>query len=471
MEKMIHAVILAGGSGERLWPFSRAARPKQFLAIDSELTMFQETINRLDDLDIKSTVTICNEEHRFFVAEQLREIKCKGSIILEPVGRNTAPALALAAMSLQIENDPLLLVLSADHVINDKKAFTKAVQEAIPYAKSGNLVTFGVVPNKPHVGYGYIKKGSENGCGYVIDKYIEKPSLELANKYFQSGNYFWNSGMFLFKASQYLAELEISQPEIFHTCKLATNTLSEDNDFIRVNKDAFYDCPNDSIDYAVMEKTKNGIVIPLDASWSDIGSWSSLWDISKKDKNGNVLIGDTLTQNTSNSFIKTDSNLVCTIGVDDLVIISTKDSLLVSNKNDVESIKKITEMLKENSRPEWQFNREVYRPWGKYDSIDVGEGYQVKKLTVNPGAKLSVQKHHHRSEHWVVVSGVAKVTNGDKTYELNKNESTYIPSDTIHSLENCGETPLEIIEVQCGSYLGEDDIVRFDDIYGRVMEE
>ena len=465
---MIHAVILAGGSGARLWPFSRAARPKQFLAIDSEFTMFQETINRLDNLDIKSTVTICNEDHRFFVAEQLHEINCPGSIILEPVGRNTAPALALAAMSLQIDHDPLLLVLSADHVINDKKAFTKAVQEATPYAESGKLVTFGVVPNKPHVGYGYIKKGSESAYGYVVDKYIEKPSLERANKYFKSGNYLWNSGMFLFKASQYLAELEIFQPEIFHACKLATNTLSEDNDFIRVNKDAFYNCPNDSIDYAVMEKTKNGIVIPLDASWNDIGSWSSLWDISKKDKNGNVLIGDTLAQNTSNSFIKSDSNLVCTIGVDDLVIISTKDSLLVANKNDVESVKKITEMLKENSRSEWQFHREVFRPWGKYESIEVGEGYQTKKLTVNPGAKLSVQKHYHRSEHWVVVSGVAKVTNGDKTFILNKNESTYIPIDTIHSLENYGETPLEIIEVQCGSYLGEDDIVRFDDIYGRV---
>ena len=462
---MVKAVIMAGGSGTRLWPLSRAGHPKQFLTLDGKDTMLQATMKRLGGLNIKSSVTICNEEHRFFVAEQLREISQLGSIILEPVGRNTAPAIALAA--LVADDDPILLVLPADHVIQDEEAFTKAVTEALPLAESGRLVTFGIVPSDAHTGYGYIKKGKEDGAGFAVDKFVEKPSFAVAQKYLNSGDYLWNSGMFLFRASRYLEELQKFRPDIFDVCKVSTEGIELDLDFLRINNEKFVDCPSDSVDYAVMEKTANAVVVPMDAGWSDIGSWSSLWDISEKDKSGNVSHGDVLLHETNNSFIRTDGTLVATVGVDDLVIISTKDAIMVAHKDSVQDAKIIANKLKDDKRTEWELNREVHRPWGKYDSIDNGGGYQVKRITVKPGAKLSVQMHHHRAEHWVVVSGSAKVTNGDRTFLLSENESTYIPIGVIHALENPGKIVLELIEVQTGSYLGEDDIVRITDLYGR----
>ena len=468
---MIKAIVMAGGSGTRLWPLSRAAHPKQFLALYGNETMLQSTFRRLDGLDIQSSVTICNEEHRFFVAEQLREINKLGSIILEPIGRNTAPAIALAALTSLEGDDPLMLVLAADHIIEDESSFTKTVMSAIPLAESGKLVTFGIVAHEPNSGYGYIKKGESQGPGFNVDAFIEKPSFEAATKYLESGDYLWNSGMFLFKASRYLEKLQSHRPDIYEACQRSMQDISKDNDFLRVNEAAFRLCPSDSIDYAVMEKTDDAMVVPMDAGWSDIGSWSSLWDISKKDANGNATFGDVTLHKTNNSYIRTDGKLVAAIGVDDLVIISTKDVLVVANKDSVQDVKIIAQKLKSESRTEWEHHREVYRPWGKYDSIDSGDGYQAKRITVKPGAKLSVQMHHHRAEHWVVVSGIAKVTNGDRTFILSVNESTYIPVGEVHALENPGNEPLEIIEIQLGSYLGEDDIVRFDDIYGRVSNQ
>ncbi len=465
---MIKAVIMAGGSGTRLWPLSRAAHPKQFLALHGDDTMLQATFKRLDGLDIQSSVTICNEEHRFFVAEQLREIDRLGSIILEPVGRNTAPAIALAAFSLPEYDDPLLLVLAADHVIQDEAAFTKTVMDAIPLAESGKLVTFGIVAHEPNTGYGYIKKGESQGPGFAVDAFVEKPSLDVAKEYLESGNYLWNSGMFLFKASRYLEELKKHRPDIYESCQLSMDGISKDNDFLRVNEAAFDACPSDSIDYAVMEKTDDAGVVPMDAGWSDIGSWSSLLDISDKDGNGNATSGDVMLHESHNSYVRSDGKLVAAVGVNDLVIVSTKDVLVVAHKDSVQDVKAVAQHLKAESRTEWEHHREVYRPWGKYDSIDTGDKYQAKRITVKPGAKLSVQMHHHRAEHWVVVSGIAKVTNGDDEFLLSENESTYIPQGAIHALENPGDTNLEIIEVQSGSYLGEDDIVRFSDIYGRV---
>ena len=462
---MIKAVVLAGGSGTRLWPLSRATHPKQFLTLNGEDTMLQATMKRLGGLNIESSVTICNEEHRFFVAEQLREINKLGSIILEPIGRNTAPAIALAAFAA--EGDPLLLVLAADHVIQDESAFTQAVTEAIPLAEAGKLVTFGIVPNEPHIGYGYVKKGQEIKGGFVVDRFIEKPSSDAAQAYFDSGGYLWNSGMFLFRASHYLEELKKYRSDIFDACEVSMVNAEPDLDFIRVNKNKFMACPSDSVDYAVMEKTADAVVMPMDAGWSDIGSWSSLLDISEKDGDGNYTYGDTILHNTHNSYVKTDGKLVAAIGVNDLIIVSTKDVLMVAHKDSVQDVKIITAKLKADSRSEWELNREVFRPWGKYDVIDSGERYQVKRITVKPGAKLSVQMHHHRSEHWVVVSGTARVTNGENTFLLAENESTYIPAGIVHALENPGKVDLELIEVQSGPYLGEDDIVRIDDIYGR----
>jgi mannose-1-phosphate guanylyltransferase len=464
----ICAVIMAGGSGTRLWPVSRSSHPKQFLALHDEDTMLQSTVKRLAGLSLKSSITICNEEHRFFVAEQLLEINKLGSIILEPEGRNTAPAIALAAMSIKDNEDPLLLVLSADHIIQDERAFTKSVTDAIPLAETGKLVTFGVVAQEPNTGYGYIKSGSPCGAGFTVEQFVEKPSAELAAEYLELGDYYWNSGMFLFKASRYLEELKKHRPDIHKACHQSMKDISKDNDFLRVNESAFNLCPSESIDYAVMEKTDSAVVVPMDAGWSDIGSWSSLWDISEKDENGNAAVGDVTLHESKNSYVRTDNQLAVAVGVDNLVVVSTKDVLMVAHKDRVQEVKIITEELKQDSRSEWEFPREVYRPWGKYDSIDSGDGYQVKRITVKPGAKLSVQMHHHRAEHWVVVSGKARVTNGDKTFLLSENEVTYIPVGVVHSLENPGKDELELIEVQLGSYLGEDDIVRLEDKYGRI---
>ena len=463
---MIKAVVMAGGSGTRLWPLSRAGHPKQFLSLNGGDTMLQSTMKRLEGLKISSSVTICNEEHRFFVAEQLREIDKLGSIILEPVGKNTAPAIALAALTTH--DDSLLLVLAADHVIQDEVAFTKAVNDAIPLAESGKLVTFGIAPDEPHTGYGYIKRGNPQAAGYVVDKFVEKPSLANAEEYIGSGEYYWNSGMFLFKASRYLEELEKFRPDIYEVCNASIGTVEADLDFLRVNKEKFIECPSESVDCAVMEKTADAVVVPMEAGWSDIGSWASLWEISKKDKNGNVSNGDVILHNSKDCYVRADDKLVAVVGVDDLVIIDSKDATMVAHKDAVQDAKIIVQKLKADKRSEWELHREVYRPWGKYDSIGNGEGYQVKRITVKPGAKLSVQMHHHRAEHWVVVSGTAKVTNGDKNFLLSENESTYIPVGVIHALENPGKVELEIIEVQSGSYLGEDDIVRFEDIYGRA---
>ena len=463
---MIKAVVMAGGSGTRLWPLSRAAHPKQFLALHGDDTMLQATFKRLDGLDIQSSVTICNEEHRFFVAEQLREIDRLGSIILEPVGKNTAPAIALAALTA--DDDPLLLVLAADHVIQDEIAFTKAVNQAVPLAEAGKLVTFGVVPSEAHTGYGYIKMGKRDRSGFVVDTFVEKPSSEVAHDYIESGNYLWNSGMFLFKASRYLEELNKFRPDIYEACNSALDGVEIDLDFLRVNKEKFTECQSESIDYAVMEKTADAFVVPMDVGWSDIGSWSSLWDVSEKDKDGNASTGDVIIHRSQDCYIRADSKLVTLIGVNDLVVVDTQNALMVAQKNAVQDVNIIAKQLKADERSEWKLHREVYRPWGKYDSIDNGEGYKVKRITVKPGAKLSLQMHHHRAEHWVVVSGSAKVTLGEETFLLSKNESTYIPVGEIHALENPGTEFLELIEVQSGSYLGEDDIVRLSDWYGRA---
>jgi mannose-1-phosphate guanylyltransferase len=464
-------VIMAGGSGSRLWPLSRELFPKQFLALNSHRSLLQETLLRLDGINNSYPLVICNEEHRFLVAEQLRLLdRLAGNIILEPAGRNTAPAVALAALIATARGeDPVLLILAADHVIQDSSAFQSAINTAIPYAENGKLVTFGIVPQKPETGYGYIRKGGVlSESAYSVACFVEKPDLQTAQNYIASGEYYWNSGMFVFKASRYLEELEKYRPDIFAACHRAIHEINLDLDFLRVNEQAFLQCPEDSIDYAVMENTSDAVVVSMDAGWSDVGSWSALWDIADKDINNNVIRGDVILQNVKDSFIYSDTLLVSALGVDNLVVVQTSDAILVANKDHVQDVKKIVEDLKKKQRSEYRNHREVYRPWGKYDSLDNGERYQVKHITVKPGAKLSVQMHHHRAEHWVVVSGVAKVTNGDTTYLVAENESTYIPVGAIHALENPGKIDLELIEVQSGGYLGEDDIVRLEDKYGRT---
>ncbi|MFT5674908.1 MAG: mannose-1-phosphate guanylyltransferase [Paraglaciecola sp.] len=467
-------VILAGGTGSRLWPKSRTALPKQFLSLTSELTMIQETVARLEGIDIGSPIIICNEAHRFLVAEQLRQEDIHhGGIMLEPVGRNTAPAIALAALHASLKGeDPVLLVLAADHLISDESAFHKAIAEAEKLAEQGKLVTFGIVPDSAHIGYGYIRSGkvvSAAEVGFEVAQFVEKPDLATAEKYVASGDYYWNSGMFMFKASRYLQELEKYAPEIMSICKKAILTAASDLEFVRIDAEVFADCPDDSIDYAVMEKTDAAAVVPLDAGWSDVGSWLSLWETSKnKDANNNVVIGDVILNEVSNSYINSEQRLISVIGLDNVVVVETKDSVLVAHKDKVQNIKKVVNQLIAEKRPEFEFHREVFRPWGSYDSIDNGERFQVKRISVKPGQKLSVQMHHHRAEHWIVVAGTAKVTNGEETLLLSENQSTYIPVGVVHALENPGKIPLELIEVQSGTYLGEDDIVRFSDRYGRV---
>lgn len=468
---MILPIIMAGGTGSRLWPLSREMYPKQFLTLHGESSMLQNTITRLSGIEHYPALVICNEEHRFSVAEQLRLRNLTNSgIILEPVGRNTAPAVALAALKAVSDGeDPLLLVLAADHIIGDEDTFLKAVKRAERYAEADKLVTFGIVPTAPETGYGYIQRGEgvDDAC-YQVEKFVEKPDKNTAKQYTESGDFFWNSGMFLFKASRYLKELEIHRPDILAACKKSISSVEYDLDFIRIDKDEFENCPDESIDYAVMEHTSDAVVLPIDCDWSDVGSWSALWEVSEKDANNNAFKGDVISIDTKNSFIHSQGKLIAGIGLDSLAIVETKDAILVSHLSDVQKVKQIVNELKNKERSEFKHHREVSRPWGAYDSIDHGARFQVKRITVKPGAKLSVQMHHHRAEHWIVVSGTAKVTNGDTEILLTENQSTYIPVGVVHALENPGKVPLELIEVQSGSYLGEDDIVRFEDKYGRV---
>ena len=467
-------IIMSGGTGSRLWPLSRQLNPKQFLPLaDASMSMLQATIKRLEGLDIELPRLICNEEHRFLAAEQMRKLNMEDAqILLEPVGRNTAPAVALAALQAVTDgSDPVLLILAADHLIQDEAGFRQSVEVALPFAEAGKLVSFGVVPTHPETGYGYVQKGASEGPGgYKVAKFVEKPDLDTAKDYLLSGDFYWNSGMFMFRASRYLEELEKFRPDILAACRKAIAHSSQDMIFTRIDKEAFVACPEDSIDYAVMEKTADAVVVPLDVGWSDIGSWSALWEVSEKDESGNVFKGDVLSEKTSGTYVHAEHRLVATVGVEDLVIVETKDAIMVAHKSQTQEVKRIVEQLKREDRCEYVNHREVYRPWGVYDSIDNGQRYQVKRITVKPGAKLSVQMHHHRAEHWIVVCGTARVTNGDETYMVTENQSTYIPIGQVHSLENPGVIPLELIEVQSGSYLGEDDIIRFADNYGRVTE-
>lgn len=467
---MILPIIMAGGSGTRLWPLSRGNYPKQFLKLHGDNTMLQETILRLNGLEHAPAMLICNEEHRFIAAEQVRQIGVAHSgIFLEPVGRNTAPAIALAAFKAVEDNqDALLLVLAADHVIENQVAFQESVNKATLLAEQGKLVTFGIVGNTPETGYGYIRRGAEVEHGFVVDSFVEKPNLETAQEYIASGDYYWNSGMFLFKASRYLEELKAFRPDIYEACEKAVQVQNNDMDFVRVDKEAFEACPDESVDYAVMEHTKDAVVVPMAANWNDVGGFAALWEVSEQDENGNAFIGDVKSVDTKNTLVFGEDKLVTTVGVEDLVIVNTKDAVLVAHKDESQKVKQIVSQLKADERSEVTFHREVYRPWGKYDSVDNGERFQVKRITVKPGAKLSVQMHHHRAEHWIVVSGTAKVQIDDTEQFVTENESVYIPITAVHALENPGKVDLELIEVQSGSYLGEDDIVRFEDRYGRV---
>ena len=473
-------VIMAGGSGTRLWPLSRTAFPKQFLALDGQLTMLQQTAARLDGLSAQQPIVICNEDHRFLVADQLLQHGKQATILLEPVGRNTAPAIALAALQALAQakgaEAPVLLVLAADHVIRDIAAFQQAASQLLPAVKAGKVGTLGIVPTEPATGYGYIRAGVAVESGFAVEQFVEKPNLATAQEYVAAGNYYWNSGMFMVRADRYLEVLKQFRPDILAACEQAMANVVADLDFVRVDAEAFKACPDESIDYAIMEPLSavegdpQVVVAPLNAGWSDVGSWSALWEIADKDAGNNATLGeaDVILHNTSNSFVYGDKRLITTLGVDNLVIIDTPDALLVANKDEVQNVKNIVAEIKAAKRNEHQQHREVYRPWGKYDSVDNGSRYQVKRITVKPGAKLSVQMHHHRAEHWIVVSGTARVTNGEKTYLVTENESTYIPIGQIHALENPGVIELEMIEVQSGSYLGEDDIVRFKDLYGRA---
>ncbi|MCW8865248.1 MAG: mannose-1-phosphate guanylyltransferase/mannose-6-phosphate isomerase [Colwellia sp.] len=474
-ELQISPVIMCGGSGTRLWPLSRAQFPKQFLPLVNETSMLQDTMARLPAKH-QAPVFICNEDHRFLVAEQVKQANCtQATILLEPQGRNTAPAVALAALNaLAANEDALLLVLAADHVIKDTEKFHQAIDVATTVALQGKLVTFGIVPTHAETGYGYIKQGAEQtgdskGYGvYQVAQFVEKPNAATAQNYIEAGDYLWNSGMFLFKASRYLEELEKFRPDILKSCQEAMVKVEKDLDFTRPDNEAFLQCADESIDYAVMEKTEDAVVVPLDAGWSDVGSYSALWDVCQQDEQQNVIKGDVIAHDTRNSYLHSQNKLIATLGVDNLVVIDTPDAVLIADKDKVQNVKEIVNELKAQQRSEAKLHREVYRPWGKYDSVDNGERFQVKRITVNPGAKLSVQMHHHRAEHWIVVSGTAKVTLDGETILLSENQSSYIPIGVVHALENPGKLPLEMIEVQSGSYLGEDDIVRFEDRYGRV---
>ena len=462
-------VVMSGGSGTRMWPRSRQEFPKQFLPLLSQTSMLQDTVLRLQGLDAEAPLLVCNESHRFLVAEQLLECGVRPkSIVLEPFGRNTAPAIAIAALSQRSE-ETILMVLAADHVIQNVDEFHRLVRLGEKAAAQGKMVTFGIVPTKPETGYGYIQAGQEiehEICS--IEAFVEKPDADTAKQYLAAGNYYWNSGMFMFRAGDYLKELESSQPKILAQCRAALSSAQSDLDFIRLDAAEFEQCPSDSIDYAVMERTKNGVVIPSDIGWSDVGSWSSLWDVSTKDADGNKFVGDVIARNSKNNFVHGDGRLIALVGINDVVVVDTDDAVLIASRDQVQDVKDVVNELKSAGRQEHLNHRKVFRPWGSYDSIDMDDGFQVKRITVNPGASLSLQKHYHRAEHWIVVSGTAEVTCGDKVFTVEKNQSTYIPLGEKHRLRNPGKIPLKIVEVQSGDYLGEDDIVRFEDDYGRT---
>jgi len=482
---MIIPVILSGGAGTRLWPLSRELYPKQLLPLAGRHTMLQETLLRLQGLEAGPPLVVCNEEHRFLVAEQLRQLEIESPlVILEPVGRNTAPAVAVAALqALAGGDDPLLLILPADHVIRDRAAFQQAVLAGADCAERGSLVTFGVVPDKPETGYGYIRAGERLEIASqalasgtpepsslvprAIADFVEKPDAATAQAYLASGEYTWNSGMFLFRASRYLEELEKFAPEMLSACRRAHAGAAADLDFLRLDREAFAASPADSIDYAVMEKTLAAVVLPLAAGWNDVGSWSALWEVGEQDADGNICRGEVLSEGSRDCYLYSSGRIVAAVGLVDHVVVETADAVLVAAKSQVQEVKKIVERLKREHRPEALLHRRVSRPWGAYEGVDAGERFQVKRITVHPGAKLSLQLHHHRAEHWVVVKGTARVTCGDQVRIISENESTYIPLGVSHRLENPGKVPLEIIEVQSGSYLGEDDIVRIEDQYGR----
>ncbi len=470
---MFTPVILAGGNGSRLWPLSRQSLPKQFLALDGQGqgSMFQRTLARLDGLAHASPLIVSNEQHRFVVAEQLRLAnRVPARIILEPLARNTAPAIALAALAATRQGaDPVLLVLAADHFIPDQQAFQAAIAAAQLHAEQGRLVTFGIKPTHAETGFGYIQCGQMlDANGHMIVAFMEKPCSERAEEYVSSGCYLWNSGMFMFRASRYLEELQRLRPDILEACRVAYEYAADDRDFLHVPAEQFARCDDESIDYAVMERTDDGVVVPLDAGWNDLGSWSAIWDVAARDAEGNSHQGDVMSVDSRNNLVHAHHRLVTTVGVDDLVIVETKDAVLVSRRDSCQQVKQIVQRLQAEQREEFVSHPLVSRPWGHYDTVDKGERYQVKRITVLPGECLSLQLHYHRAEHWIVVSGTAKVVCGDKEMVLSENQSTYIPLGVKHSLSNPGKVPLELIEVQSGAYLGEDDIVRFEDRYGRV---
>lgn len=483
---VVQPVVLSGGSGTRLWPLSREKYPKQLLALIGSDSLLQATVRRVDglaDCGLASPMVVCNEDYRFVIAEQLRLIDRPGSIVLEPSGRNTAPALTLAALAaLRDGADPVLLVMPSDHVIVDIAAFQAVVREGALQAAQGVIVTFGITPDAPETGYGYIQSGPlHSSKARIIARFVEKPNIETAQAYLQEGSYLWNSGLFMMRASVWLAAMGVCRPDILRACQTAWDAGSTDGEFLRVDKQAFASCPSDSIDYAVMERIAAqsrdgnpgatslpvGVVLPLSAGWSDVGAWDALWQILPKDDSGNVAQGDVLLQDCRNTLALSNGRLLACVGVSDLVVVETADAILVAHKDQTQDVKKIVDALKKLGRTESSIHRKVFRPWGSYDGIDVGERFQVKRIVVKPGATLSLQMHHHRAEHWIVVRGTAKVTRGDETLLVSENQSTFIPLGTKHRLENPGRVPLEMIEVQSGSYLGEDDIVRFEDVYGR----
>ena len=484
---LIQPVVLSGGSGTRLWPLSREKYPKQLLSLVGDDSLLQATVRRVQGtpgVELAPPMVVCNEEYRFVIAEQLRLLGQSGTVVLEPCGRNTAPALTIAALAAHNNDiDPVFLVMPADHVITDVSAFQQVVSQGAALAAAGAVVTFGITADAPETGYGYIQSGDAYGDAdstnvHVIKRFVEKPDLATAQSYLADGSYLWNSGLFMMRASVWLAAMRQCRPDILADCQASWDQGKVDGEFIRVGKEAFAQCPSDSIDYAVMERIASnsqsgsaalppGVVLPLSAGWSDVGAWDALWQVLPKDSHGNVIQGDVLLQDCENTLALSEGRLIACVGVSDLVVVETADAILVSHKDKTQDVKKIVDALKAKGRSEGSIHRKVFRPWGWYDGIDAGERFQVKRIVVKPGGTLSLQMHHHRAEHWIVVSGTAKVTKGDDTFLLSENESTFIPLGTTHRLENPGRVPLEMIEVQSGSYLGEDDIVRFEDVYGR----